>query len=160
MFWNLWWCALGALTARWWWRLPSAREYEHFLTTLGARGDLLRKRTMHYRDARLGLTEWRRRWFWRWRARRLRPGRALLLAFGLCLLWPLLTASAVVPQRTGCTEASALYVRRGVVEETITSNGHALRVPVGNAAGWSCISQAEADAAFAAAVAQVGGTQP
>lgn len=85
---------------------------------------------------------------WRYRARQF----ALTLILGL--LWPVLTASAPTPQP--CTEATAQYVRRGTVERTITSNGQPLRIPAGAAAGWSCVSQAEADAAFALAAAQVG----
>lgn len=79
--------------------------------------------------------------------------RSVVFTLALCALWPVLTASA--PLRQSCTEATAAFVRRGIVERTITSNGQQLRVPAGFAAGWSCASQAEADAAFAAAAEKV-----
>lgn len=73
---------------------------------------------------------------------------AALLAIGL------LAAAAPAP---ACTESSARYLVRGQVERVITSNGAPLRVPAGYAVGWSCASAAEAQAAFAAAAAQIGG---
>lgn len=92
-------------------------------------------------------------------ARRLRVYRSAagVLVFGL--LWLVLTASAPIPVQA-CNESNALYVRRGIIERTITSNGQLLRVPIGAAAGWSCTSQVEADAAFVAAATQVGSVQP
>lgn len=158
MFWILWGFCAGSLLTLWVRRLPSEREYERFLMLLGAKGTLLRTRCDSYHDVRDGIANWRRRRYWRQqRAKYSRPARvrSVVFALALCSLWPVLTASAPLP-RQACTEATAAFVRRGAVERTITSNGRQLRVPAGFAAGWSCVSQAEADAAWQQAAATVG----
>jgi len=81
-------------------------------------------------------------------AQLMRPAGVLL--FGL-----LLAAAAQAPAQA-CTEATARYVVRGQVERSITSNGVQISVPAGYAAGWSCASAAEAQAAFDRAAAQIG----
>lgn len=78
-----------------------------------------------------------------------RPAAALLAIV-------LLAAAAPTPAQA-CTEAQARYLVRGQVERVITSNGAPLRVPAGYAVGWSCASAAEAQAAFEAQAAQIGG---
>ncbi|MBK8200231.1 MAG: hypothetical protein IPK75_17940 [Acidobacteria bacterium] len=80
--------------------------------------------------------------------RLVRPTTALL---ALILLAG--TAPAPAPD---CTEATARYVVRGQVERLRTSNRVVISVPNGYAAGWSCVSAADAQAAFARAAAAVG----
>lgn len=78
--------------------------------------------------------------------------RRVVLLLALCLLWPLLAASAPAQ---ACTEASAAFVLRQAVARDVQSNGATISVPAGYAVGWSCTSIEDARSALAAQVAQI-----
>lgn len=80
------------------------------------------------------------------------PAGVVLLVLILLIL---LAGTAPAPA-PDCTEATARYVVRGQVERLRTSNRVVISVPNGYAAGWSCVSAADAQAAFARAAAAVG----
>jgi hypothetical protein len=70
--------------------------------------------------------------------------RRLALMLVLCLLWPLLAASAPLPAQA-CRGDNAGYVIRQQISRDVQSNGTTISVPAGIAVAWSCVSRDDAE---------------
>ena len=68
--------------------------------------------------------------------------RRVAVLVALCLLWPLIAASAPL---SACEEANAAFVIRETISRDAPSNGSTISVPSGIAVAWSCVSRDEAE---------------